>query len=68
MPSSRSFASYFGGIGTALAIRDYRIDWLGQAVSVQGVWIWRISSGVLILQLTHSPAWLGFISVYILCH
>jgi MFS family permease len=56
-------ASHFGGIGTALAIRDYRIYWLGQAISVQGVWIWRISSGVLIFQLTHSPAWLGFISV-----
>lgn len=63
MPSKRGFASYFGGIGTALAIRDYRIYWLGQAISVQGVWIWRISSGVLIFQLTHSPAWLGFISV-----
>jgi MFS family permease len=63
MPPSRGFASYFGGVSTALAIRDYRIYWLGQAISVQGVWIWRISSGVLIFQLTHSPAWLGFISV-----
>jgi MFS family permease len=63
MPPSRGLASYFGGIGTALAIRDYRIYWLGQAISVQGVWIWRISSGVLIFQMTHSPAWLGFISV-----
>ena len=63
MGNTRSLASYFGGIGTALSVRDYRIYWLGQAISVQGVWIWRISAGVLIFQLTHSPAWLGFISV-----
>ena len=64
--SSSRFGSYFGGIGQALSIRDYRLYWIGQAVSVQGVWIQRISAGVLTYQLTQSPGWLGFISfVYV---
>lgn len=57
------FASYFGGIGHALSVRDYRVYWIGQMISVQGIWIWRVSSGVLIYQLTQSPAWLGTLSL-----
>ncbi|NQV55844.1 MAG: MFS transporter [Rhodospirillales bacterium] len=63
MRASSKIFSYFGGFSLALSVRDYRIYWMGQAVSVQGVGIWRISSGVLIYQLTQSPAWLGIISV-----
>jgi MFS family permease len=59
---SSRFASYFGGIGQVLSVRDYRLYWLGQLVSVQGVWIQRIAAGVLIYDLTLSPGWLGFIS------
>ena len=58
---SFKFASYFGGIGYALSARDYRIYWYGQVVSSHGVWMHRMAVGVLIFQLTDSPAWLGFI-------
>ena len=61
------FASYFGGVGQALSVRDYRIYWIGQAVSVQGVWMNRIAAGVLMYHLTDSSGWLGIIaSVYFL--
>ncbi|MDP6429616.1 MAG: MFS transporter [Rhodospirillales bacterium] len=62
MPESRSFASYFGGIGRALSAPDYRTYWYSHVVSSHGVWIYRMAVGVLIFQLTHSPAWLGFIA------
>lgn len=55
------FASYFGGIGRALSARDYRIYWYSHVFSSHGVWMHRMAVGVLIYQLTDSPAWLGFI-------
>lgn len=58
---SSKFASYFGGIGHALSARDYRIYWYGHVFSSHGVWMHRMAVGVLIFQLTDSPAWLGFI-------
>jgi MFS family permease len=58
---SFKFASYFGGIGHALSARDYRIYWYGHVFSSHGVWMHRMAVGVLIFQLTDSPAWLGFI-------
>ncbi len=58
---SFKFGSYFGGIGYALSARDYRIYWYGHVVSSHGVWMHRMAVGVLIFQLTDSPAWLGFI-------
>lgn len=61
MASSR-FVSYFGGIGQALSIRDYRIYWTGQVVSVQGVWMNRVASGVLMYHITQSSAWLGAVA------
>ena len=61
MTSSR-FASYFGGVGQALSVRDYRIYWIGQLVSVQGVWMNRIASGVLMYHLTQSSGWLGAVA------
>ena len=61
MASSR-FVSYFGGIGQALSVRDYRIYWLGQLVSVQGVWMNRIASGVLMYHITSSSGWLGIVA------
>ena len=60
MQSTR-FASYLGGIGYALSARDYRIYWYGHVFSSHGVWMHRMAVGVLIYQLTDSPAWLGFI-------
>jgi len=58
---SSKFASYFGGIGHALSARDYRIYWYAHVFSSHGVWMHRMAVGVLIFQLTDSPAWLGFI-------
>ena len=55
------FASYFGGISHALSARDYRIYWYAHVFSSHGVWMHRMAVGVLIFQLTDSPAWLGFI-------
>jgi MFS family permease len=60
--ASSSFASYFGGIGKALSVRDYRLYWIGQLVSVQGVWMNRIASGVLMYHLTQSSGWLGAVA------
>jgi len=54
-----TLSSHFGGIGRALATPRYRIYWTGQAVMVQGFWIYKIASGWLMFDLTHSPAWLG---------
>ena len=60
--TSSSFVSYFGGIGKALSVRDYRIYWIGQLVSVQTVWMNRIASGVLMYHLTQSSGWLGAVA------
>ena len=60
--ASSSFASYFGGIGQALSVRDYRIYWIGQLVSVQGVWMNRIAAGVLMYHITQSSGWLGAVA------
>ncbi len=61
MAAGSGFASYFGGIGRALSARDYRIYWYSHVFSSHGVWMHRMAVGVLIFQLTGSPAWLGFI-------
>ena len=58
---SSKFLSYFGGISHALSARDYRIYWYAHVFSSHGVWMHRMAVGVLIFQLTDSPAWLGFI-------
>ena len=43
----------------ALGERDFRIFWLGQLVSVTGLWMQTVAQGWLILQLTGSPFVLG---------
>lgn len=43
----------------ALGERDFRIFWLGQLVSVTGLWMQTVAQGWLILQLTGSPFYLG---------
>lgn len=54
--------SHFGGISRSLSNRDYRVYWYGQVMSVQGVWINRVASGLLIFELTNSYSWLGAIA------
>lgn len=43
----------------ALEERDYRIFWLGQLVSVTGLWMQTVAQGWLVLVLTGSPFVLG---------
>ena len=44
---------------SALGERDFRIFWLGQLVSVTGLWMQTVAQGWLILELTGSPFVLG---------
>ena len=44
---------------SALAERDFRIVWMGQAVSMTGTWMQMIAQGLLVLQLWNSPFALG---------
>lgn len=43
----------------AFEVRDFRIFWLGQLVSVTGTWMQTVAQGWLILLLTGSPFMLG---------
>ncbi|MCI0344464.1 MAG: MFS transporter, partial [Chloroflexi bacterium] len=43
----------------AFGERDFRIFWLGQLVSVTGLWMQTVAQGWLVLQLTGSPFLLG---------
>jgi predicted MFS family arabinose efflux permease len=55
-----------GGIGNAtlaLGHRNYRIYAGGNAVSLIGIWMQRVSVGWLAWTLTHSGAWLGVMSM-----
>ena len=44
---------------SAFGERDFRIFWLGQLVSVTGLWMQTVAQGWLVLQLTGSPFVLG---------
>ena len=54
--------SALGGIGRALASRDYRLYTIGNTLSLLGSWIQRMALGWLTWELTHSPAWLGAVA------
>jgi MFS family permease len=59
MPHLIKFFYAFGGISRALSNRNYRVYWSGQAVMVQGFWIYKIVAGWLMWEITNSSAWLG---------
>ncbi len=59
MPNFQKTFSVLGGISRALSNRNYRIYWTGQAVIVQGFWIYKIVAGWLMWEMTNSSAWLG---------
>ena len=44
---------------SALAERDFRVVWMGQAVSMTGTWMQAIAQGILVLQLWNSAFALG---------
>jgi MFS family permease len=48
-----------GATFASLRIRNYRLFATGQAVSFTGTWMQKLAQAWLILELTHSGAWLG---------
>ena len=46
----------------ALKHRDYQLYFIGQLISLIGFWIQTVAQGWLVLQLTHSAFWVGFVS------
>lgn len=53
-PSVRAAFASFGH-------RNYRLWFMGQSASLVGTWMQTTAQGFLIFQLTHSPAYLGYI-------
>ncbi len=49
------------GTFAALAHRNYRLWFIGQMVSLFGTWMQSTAQGYLVFQLTHSPAYLGYV-------
>src|SRR3989304_4990729 len=51
------------GAGTfaALAHPNYRLWFVGQMVSLFGTWMQTAAQGYLVFELTHSPAYLGYV-------
>src|SRR5207247_6008278 len=45
----------------ALGHRNFRLFWSGQLISLVGTWMQTIARGWLVLELTHSPFWLGMV-------
>jgi len=45
----------------ALRHRNYRLWFIGQLVSLMGTWMQSTAQGYLIFELTHSPAYLGYV-------
>ena len=46
----------------ALRHRNFRLLWTGQLVSLSGSWMQGVAQSWLVLSLTNSPVWLGFVS------
>ncbi|HMA38257.1 MAG TPA: MFS transporter [Chloroflexia bacterium] len=46
----------------ALAIRNYRLFWIGQLISLTGTWMQTTAQAWLVIQLTHSPFALGLVT------
>jgi MFS family permease len=59
----RLFSGGLGNIARAFAHRNYRIYASGNAVSLIGIWMQRVSVGWLAWTLTHSGTWLGIVSM-----
>jgi MFS family permease len=47
---------------SSLAVRNYRLFFLGQLVSVTGTWMQTVAQSFLVLQLTHSGSVLGLVT------
>lgn len=53
----------FANVVRVFRVRNYRVYTTGNAVSLIGTWMQRISVGWLAWQLTHSTLWLGWVAV-----
>ena len=47
---------------SSLSVRNYRLYFIGQAISLIGTWMQTIAQGLLVLQITHSGVQLGIIT------
>jgi MFS family permease len=47
---------------SALAIRNYRLWFIGQGISLSGTWMQTVAQGLLVLQMTGSGTSLGFVT------
>src|SRR5436309_6131385 len=54
----------FGQMFKALRHRDFRLFWIGQAVSTTGTWMQGTGQAWLVLQLTNSPFALGTVTMF----
>lgn len=55
------FSLNFKQTFAALKHRNYRLWFMGQLVSLVGTWMQTTAQGYLVFQLTHSPAYLGYV-------
>ena len=46
----------------ALRHRNFRLFWIGYMISLVGTWMQTVARGWLVLELTHSPFWLGMVA------
>ena len=58
----RAVGRRVGGTFSSLAIRNYRLYFIGQVVSVSGSWMQRVAQAWLVLHLSGSGVALGLVS------
>jgi MFS family permease len=56
------FRAYGRNTFSSLAIRNFRLYFIGQAISLSGTWMQTIALGWLVLKITHSGAQLGIVT------
>ncbi|MCI0468877.1 MAG: MFS transporter, partial [Nitrospirae bacterium] len=47
---------------SALYVRDFRLFWFGQIISLSGTWMHSVAQGWLVYSITKSPLYLGLIA------
>ena len=60
--ASGSLRRYRQTTFSSLNVRNYRLYFIGQGVSLCGTWMQSIAQSWLVLELTHSGAWLGVVT------
>src|SRR3954470_23761206 len=63
-PARPARKSGFGQTFKALRHRDFRLFWMGQAISTTGTWMQGTGQSWLVLQLTNSPFALGTVTMF----